>query len=151
MSQDSSKEELWLARVDASSGARFYVHRLTKAVRYSPPSHSVPEELQSPRVRFAGSVDAFRKQLIIIVSSPALAPDAKVKQARCVLADTWGLLCSDASGSNGADPLSYISILIDVYESASISASAMLGSDTIIAPACLSFLVKAKHGAALAL
>ena len=149
-SQDSSKEELWEARVDASSGARFFVHRLTKAVRYSPPSHSAPEVSQSPCIRFAGSVDAFRKQLVIIASSPSIAPDAKVKQCGHVLSDAWALLSADAGADQAANPVLYVGILMDIYESTCISASAMLGEDTIIA-SCLSFLVKAQHGATLLL
>ncbi len=146
MSQESSKEGPWEARVDAFSGARFFVHRLTKAVRHSLPSHSAPEVSISPRIQFTGSVDAFRKQLIVIMSSPALSSDAKEKQCRCVLADTWHLLCAQASGDHGADPIFYVGILMDVYESACMSASAMLGSDTIMAR-CLSFLVESEQGA----
>jgi hypothetical protein len=151
ISQDSSKEELWEARFDASSGARFFVHRHTKAVRYSPPSsHSPPEVLQSPRIRFAGSVDAFRKQLVIIASSQSIAPDAKVKQFGHVLSDAWALLCADASADHAADPVLYVGVLMDIYESTCISASAMLGEDIILA-SCLSFLVKSQHGATLLL
>lgn len=69
MSQESSKEELWDLRVDASSGSRFFVHRLSKAVRYDPPVQSAPGVLKSHRVGIVGSVDVFRKQLVIIMSS----------------------------------------------------------------------------------
>ena len=148
MSEESVKAELWEARVDAVTGTRFFVHRLTKAVRQSSPSQLVPEVLASPRIRFAGAVDAFRKELILIMSSPALSSEAKEKQCRCVLTDTWHLLCSEASGDHAADPIFYVSTLMDVYDAASIAASAMLDSGTILA-SCLSFLVDSKQGARL--
>jgi hypothetical protein len=150
MSMASSKQELWEARVDASTGAQFFVHRHTKAVRLSPPSHSVPELSTCPRVHFTGSVDAFRKQLVVIMSSPALSPETKEKECRCALADTWHLLCAEAAGDRAADPVFYVGVLMDVYESACISASAMLGSDAILASS-LSFLVKPDEGATLIL
>jgi hypothetical protein len=148
MSEESIKAELWEARVDAVTGTRFFVNRLTKAVRHSSPSQLVPEVLASPRIRFAGAVDAFRKELILIMSSPALSSEAKEKQCRCVLTDTWRLLCSEASGDRTADPIFYVSTLMDVYDAASVAASAMLDSGTITA-SCLSFLVDSKQGALL--
>jgi hypothetical protein len=146
MSQESSKEELWEARVDASSGTHFFVHRLTKAVRFNPPTLSVSDVSKSQRVGIIGSIDVFRKQLVVIMSSASLDHDAKVKQCRYVLADTWNLLCADANADIGADPIFYVGTFLEVYESACISASVMLGADNFLTP-CLSFLVKAKNGA----
>ena len=148
MSQESSKEEPWEARVDASSGSQYFVNRLTKAVRYSSPANSVPLQKsvsESHHVGMAGSVDVFRKQLVLILSSTLIDEDDKVKQCRYVLADTWDLLCADACGDHAADPIFYVGTLLDVYDSACISASVMLGSDNLLTP-CLSFLLKAENG-----